>query len=638
MTLTRRDFVRRTAAGTSLAMSARLLPRTGTPAARAGVPVALPSAGQILEDYQRMVDFGPRLTGTPSHGRFIDWVQDELERAGCLIYPRDDKPFTYWNAERWGLELLDGPAPGPVKISSYFPRSGETPPAGITGRLVSALRVDEIAGNIVLIEPHLPAPLTEALFAAMASAYHWPGHPADLLRDYKRVWLATIGPDTALETYRKLGAAGAVFVLDASAAAAAGAYLPFNTGFSDCPALWVDRETGAALSHVARTSSPAVRLTLTAEKRRTTSPSIVGVLPGTSDEVLVVNTHTDGQNAFEENAAVGLVHLARYFGSLPPERRLKRSIVFSAVTGHMTQELPQTQGFVDDHPDLIAAAAAGMTIEHLGCTEWVDGPSGFHATGDPEMCGLWTSQSGVATPAARSLSTDEIPHTYVLRPVPLYLGIGEPLYSAGVPGVSFISGPSHLVNIVPNGHIDKLDPALAARQTRWAARLVTTFDGMTAATMMAGDSQLMRPRLGVHKPFPPARATCLPARSQLTPGGAGPVQVGATREQLRSANVRPTSTRRDVFRFCVDQSSGRVSAVVDADQVRLVTSTLPADRGSLALFPRRRRIATGLFRTAPDSQTVIGVRRRHVRFAASADRATVGRTSLLKRLLRRAGL
>ena len=332
-----------------------------------------------------------------------------------------------------------------------------------------------------------------------------------------------------------MGAIGAVFVLDASEAAAAGAYLPFNDTFYGCPALWVDRDTGAALTQAALTT-PTVRLTLTADKRKTTSPSLVGVLPGESDEVMIVNTHTDGQNAFEENAAVTLVHLARHFSALPAGKRLKRSLVFSAVTGHMTQELPQTQGFIDDHPDLIAAAAAGMTIEHYGSSEWVDDATGFHATGDPEGCGLWTSESGVLQPVIDSLTTDDIPHTYVLRPKPLYLGIGGALYDAGVPGTSFIAGPNHLVNIVPNGHMDKLDAALAERQTRWTANLLTTFDGMTAADLMRGDVQATRPSLGPHKPFPTGPA----ARPRPRPTPACPARPSSA----PTAPVRPASAAR----------------------------------------------------------------------------------------------
>ena len=627
------------AAATAVAGMRLLGPGWAAPA-RAAQAGALPSAAQVREDVERMVGFGPRLTGTPAHARFIDWVQDELERAGCVSYPRDEKPFTYWNALRWSLDVLEGPNAGPVRTAYYFPRSGETPDAGVTGKLVPFERVDQLAGNVALIDLKLPPQLTESFLISSANAYHWSGHTPEPTRDYRRAWVGTVGPGQALASAQNLGAVGAVFVLDASPAAAEGCYLPFNDTFYACPALWVDREVGAQLT-AAALSAPGVRLTLTAEKRKTTSPSLVCALPGESDEVMIVNTHTDGQNAFEENGAVTLVQLARHFNSLPAGKRLRRSLIFSAVTGHMTQELPQTQGFVEDHPDLIAAAAAGMTIEHYGAAEWVDDASGYHATGDPEVCAMWTSESGVLQPVIDSLAADDIPHIYVLRPRPLYLGIGGALYDAGVPGASFIAGPGHLVNVVGNGHIDKFDAALAERQTRWTANLLTTFDRMTAADMMRGDVQLTRPSLGKHKPFPPRRPAaprCLPASTRVNGRGIGDVRLGMTSEQVNAADVKPRLTRRGVFRYCVDGTRGQVSAVLDRGRVRLVTSTARKTLPRLDQLPRRRRLARGLFRAAPRSRRVVGVRNGTVSYAGVGERDVVRRLGLLRRLLRRAGV
>jgi hypothetical protein len=309
----------------------------------------------------------------------------------------------------------------------------------------------------------------------------------------------------------------------------------------------------------------------------------------------------------------------------------------------MTKELPQTAGFIEDHPDLVSAAAAAMTIEHYGSEEWVDDATGYHATGDPEVCGLWTSESGVLPPVLDSLVADDIPHTYVLRPRPLYLGIGGALYEAGVPGASFIAGPSHLVNVVANGHIDKFDAALAERQTRWTANLLTTFDGMTAADMMRGDVQLIRPSLGKHKPFPakrprPVAPACLPSSAKVHGRGVGQVRLGMTPDQLRAGAVEPRSTRRGVFRYCVDGTRGWVNAVVDRGRVRLVTSTARTTLPTLKELPKRRRLARGLFRAAPRSSRVIGVRQGRVSYVGVTERAVVRRVRLLRNLLRRAGL
>ena len=85
--LDRRTFLRR-GAGVGLAALATLA-EGSTPAAAAAArrpshtaTIPLPSAAQVRADFQRMVDFGPRYTGTAPHAAFVDWLEQELLRAG----------------------------------------------------------------------------------------------------------------------------------------------------------------------------------------------------------------------------------------------------------------------------------------------------------------------------------------------------------------------------------------------------------------------------------------------------------------------------------------------------------------------------------------------------------------------------
>src|SRR5204862_4700709 len=101
--LTRRDLVGRAMLGASSLALARLSwPRVAAGAASAG----LPDAAQVRADFQRMVDFGPRLTGTDAHNRYIAWLEDEFAAAGCHLLPCDVYETNRWSMQRYGLELL----------------------------------------------------------------------------------------------------------------------------------------------------------------------------------------------------------------------------------------------------------------------------------------------------------------------------------------------------------------------------------------------------------------------------------------------------------------------------------------------------------------------------------------------------
>jgi hypothetical protein len=288
------------------------------------------------------------------------------------------------------------------------------------------------------------------------------------------------------------GAAGGVFILDGSAANAAGQYLPYGNPVAGVPALLVDRDTGDALRRQSQTT-PTARLTLSASVATVASSQLVGILPGdpSNDEVIIVNTHTDGMNAFEENGGAGLVRLARYFSSLPPKARLQRTLVFSAVMGHFSPvaATAQTTGFVQNHPDLIKRAAASLTLEHFGCSEWIDDARGYYPSGRPEGLGIWHSQTPIAAPLVDTIVAHDLRHCSALRPAGTYMiAVGGPLHTAGVPSTSFIAGPNYLVSWAAKDHLEKFVPARAEREVAWAADFLTRLDAISANQLSAGDS------------------------------------------------------------------------------------------------------------------------------------------------------
>jgi hypothetical protein len=523
--LSRRTLMARALTASAGLMGARLLAGPGgalastlptaLPGANETVASLLPSAQQVRSGVQTMVNFGPRLTGGRAHNRYIAWLQAQFAKAGCTLLPADNHPLTLWQARRYGLEVLGGASPQVIPASSYYPRSGSTVRAGVTGKLTylgagppvsispgdpggipAAIQLYEstmkgwlsaaiagagtsLQGSIVLIDLPLPLPLTTAIFASMADYYYNPEEPTGAaIGDYKRLWIAS---GVGLEQLKSAGAAGVVFGFDASPQAMLGQYVPFSSEGPGLPALNVDRETASKLRALAA-GTPTVRLTLQANVEPATSPSIVAVLPGdgSTEEVMVLNTHTDGQNFVEENGGVAQVLLARYFNRLPKGKRLKRTLVFSAVTGHMAPNMPQTKGFIDAHPDIMRRTVAAVTLEHLGVSKWLDTLSnGYYEASPYEPGGAYCSTTEMVVPLIESIEEHQINNTAVLRG-PVYFGIGGAFFEAGIPSIGYLTGPNYLVQIAANGCMDKLNDALFARQVAWFADLLTRYDKMSA--------------------------------------------------------------------------------------------------------------------------------------------------------------
>jgi hypothetical protein len=544
--LTRRALLARAAYGAgSVALGSQLLTRT---AAAAGP--ALPTPAQVRADVQRMVDFGPRLTGNDAHNAFIAWLEREFTAAGCDLLPCDVYETSRWEVGRFGLDVLDGDGAGPVKVGTYFPRSKETPAGGVTGPLVYAgsppqpainagdatslqpalaRYPDQLAswaqalpgtlsgspqGGVLLVDLPAPVPATAGILGGALTYYNGQGESAaDLLAaDYKRLWLIP-GLSMPLAPFAGLGVAGVVFVLDCSFEALRGQYMPFEWQNEDIPALYVDRDTGQKLRAQAA-ARPQARLTLTATRKTVPTPTVTAVLPGAGAETIIFNTHTDGQGFVEENGPVAFVHLARYFGALAPERRLRRTLVFAAWPGHMSNDLPQGQGWIDAHKDLVDKAAAALTVEHLGCTEWTDDLAhGYHASGREELFAIWTSQGAMFDLTKAAVIRRDLPRTALLRP-PAQFGVGGPFYQAGIPEIGAIAGPEYLLTISDDGEMGKFDERLAAKQIAFLADLAVAIDPVGREQLRSGDPTLGSPApKGNVEPSSavPKRADCTPA-------------------------------------------------------------------------------------------------------------------------------
>jgi hypothetical protein len=513
---------------------------SNVPAASAALPAPLagsggvdlkllPTARDMYRDVKYMVDLGQRLPGSDPHNAFIDWLDQGFRSAGCQMLPRDEFPFNRWLAKSWSLELLEGPGRGVVPVSAYMPYSGNTPASGVTAPLaylgplpplalagdpqdivtlraaIERLRGEladwaqsaiagvpgGVAGKIVLVDSQT-TPATERDFAPLTTYSYDPGSSPLATSNFKRIALSAIPPASV---FASAGATGMIVTFDASPACAAGQYGPYGSAITGLPGLLIDRDTGASLRRYAQ-ALPKARLTLTASLKQTSTSQLVGILPGdgSTDELMILNTHTDGMNAFEENGGVGLVWLARYFSRLPRARRLKRSLVFSAVSGHFAgPALPQTRGFIDRHPDLVSRAAASVTIEHLGASEWLDDARGYHPTGRPDMFVIWHSQTPIAGPVVESMIANDLRHSRALRPAGDYMiAVGTALNESGVPTVSSIVAPNYMVSWADGGHLNKFMPARAAQEVWWAADLVTRLDSIPAAQLAAGDSTALR--------------------------------------------------------------------------------------------------------------------------------------------------
>jgi hypothetical protein len=416
-------------------------------------------------------DIGLRATGSAVHARYADGLAARLERVGVTSVQTEAVPLARWEPSKWGLEVVGGAGAGRVGVASYVPYSGQTPAAGVTGPLslaqpatgnTIALGVAPAPGTIGLVNI-APDPIPLALFEGLNYATadgSPPGFPpgTSAATIYDRAWVTQGYVENALKTFQGSGVLGLVFVLPLPANAAQGMYMPYHGVNYDVPALFVDRDVGAQLQQVAA-GGGSVRLTLPAQIKKVTTPNIYGVIPGRSEELVILESHHDGTNGLEENGCEAILSMSQYLARLP-RCALPRTVLVLLSTGHFAGNALGCETFIHRHLDAeIARTAAAFTIEHLGALEWLPDASGqFTLTGRYEIGGAFDAPfNAVINPTRAAIQAANVTEPpFVMRPYGtdsrspdglVWPGDGEGFWTiAGLPSGNFITGPTYLLN------------------------------------------------------------------------------------------------------------------------------------------------------------------------------------------------
>ena len=298
-----------------------------------------------------------RVAGFPSSDRTVAWAVDQFRKAGITDVKtqtiEQDAKSSLWLPLSWQVRLLGDPAFGPgsadVILESALPVSPSDIPGGtITAPLVyvgaaspAVLQHIDVKGKIAV---QLIVPQGHMLFERGAV-------------------------DSRAEELVKRGAVG-VFNL---------VRLPGNElsrDFSDCgnPCFNIGGRDGWFLEAVFERAVRAgvqnklrARLELqTRTYRGLKAVNGVAVIPGQSEETIVLNAHVDGwfDGAGDNGDGLAvLVALARHFAQ--PQNQPQRTLVFVASAGHHTPGINGPRSFVAANPALARNAVMLINIEHV---------------------------------------------------------------------------------------------------------------------------------------------------------------------------------------------------------------------------------------------------------------------------------
>ena len=429
-------------------------------------PKALPDPAMLESWLQGICQTEHRRPGTREGRQAELWVADRLREIGLENVTMDPIPIKVWTAKEWSLTIEGRIMPSFGVIQTAF-----TEPEGITAPLAyvgtggagTFDRVD-VTGKIVVADVPFPRMPTGLLMKLLRASYalsdpdrsiSWWSHQS--LNFVRRNFIggavsadAAPARDVYWQAVRR-GARGICLILRDQPSNSNTHYGPYDGIMKPIPGLWIGKYDGIDLRELAKKGA---RATLASSGR--VEPGIMhniwAVLPGRSDEVILVTSHHDSpfKGAVEDGAGVTQVLAQAWAWSKVPKEQRARTLVFVVDAGHFYGSQGAHE-FARRHKEIMKKSRILITLEHLGAKEVKERGRHYVETVRPALTVMFTSaEPTTIASVVRALSTNPAKHTAsipsdLIAPVPTSDALGY-VVESGVPVISWIGCPYYLLD------------------------------------------------------------------------------------------------------------------------------------------------------------------------------------------------
>lgn len=265
-------------------------------------------------------------------------------------------------------------------------------------------------------------------------------------------------------------------------------YVPYDATHRPIIGLWLSKRDGAELLELVASGATSGRIEVDATEEQVASHNVIGVLPGSSDEWVVIASHHDAPwaSAVEDASGIALVLAQAEHWAAVPEADRPHNLLFLLTAGHMCHAAG-TRGFLVDHADLLDSIVLEVHLEHVARRCESDGAR-LLPTDLPEPRWWFTSTNPrLESSVQQAIEAHDLRRSLVLRPdifFPEPPTDGAFFHSHGVPLVQLLASPSYLFDAADT--IDKIHGPSIEPIGRAVVSIITSTAGVTAEAMRAG--------------------------------------------------------------------------------------------------------------------------------------------------------
>lgn len=436
--------------------------------------LVLPSA-QHMEWIELICAQGVRRPGSEADEWTTNWIIEQFNEIGLADVRLEPVELPRWEPREWSLrvssdrESLELPC-FPLPHSAPAPDGLQAPIASEPGAF--ALHTITLNG------------LPQSLARHLALRNHDPDNEFD-----KLVQTLPFGREmqAVMEPAIDAGAIGFIGIFDAPWESC-DYYVPYDAVARPIPGVWISRSSGERLQSLLKSGPVTARLVVDSVREPAVTHNVVGVLPGATDEWVIIGSHHDAPwaSAVEDASGIALVLAQAHYWSRVAQTARPHNLLFLVTSGHMAHGAG-TAAFIAQHKELLRDVVLEVHLEHPA--RECRGENGrLVPTDQPEVRWWFTSRiPSLLDSVEQAIQAEDLRRSLIMPPDvfgPHPTTDGGFFHTEGVPLVNFLTAPMYLFDSQDTP--DKIHEPSLEPVTRAAARIIASTAGTTAAQLRQG--------------------------------------------------------------------------------------------------------------------------------------------------------
>jgi hypothetical protein len=309
--------------------------------------------------------YGYRMPGTPADWAGAQYIYDKFESFGLETHLEEfELPVSF--PDEWSLTINVGEVE--ESIPAGFVRYAKYPESGsVSGEMIyvgtgSVAEFEDEAENVegkIVVVDLIASGLPTAILGLFPMFTYDPENtlPGDMITEN---WPVD-NFDTSYENADLYGAVGYIGILTFTADDIHQYLHAYADG--SLPGLYISPNDGAHLRTMLLDGQTVdATIVLTGEEYLGTSYNVYGILPGQTDETIVVLSHHDGWATNEASGMAVVMALAKYYAQIPYSQR-ERTLMFLATGSHFGKRpslLEMCERLASVEENIVAAVSVEM--------------------------------------------------------------------------------------------------------------------------------------------------------------------------------------------------------------------------------------------------------------------------------------